>query len=145
MALGKGSWKNQFFLYENASDFHNKLRDIFCTDSYFKQLQCFQEVPMSSLVTEYPNNNDAVDWYIESLRLVIELHGEQHYRPVSFANQSYAEKMTNYHNIVYRDNRKKTYLLDNGYMYIEIPYKLKSKLNAEMLKQIIYEYGDEDG
>ncbi|CAB4160281.1 hypothetical protein UFOVP724_135 [uncultured Caudovirales phage] len=145
MVLGKGSWKNQFFLYENASDFHNKVREIFCTDVYFKQLQCFQEVPMSSLVLDYPNNNDAVDWYIESLRLVIELHGEQHYRPVSFSNQSYAEKMTSYHNIVYRDNRKKTYLLDNGYMYIEIPYKLKSKLTAEMLKNLIYEYGDEDG
>jgi hypothetical protein len=141
MARVKTAWKNQFFHYESASDFHNKLREIFCTDSYFKQIQCYQEVLVSSLVETYPNNLDAVDWYIETLNLVI----EQHYKATSFGNKSALQKRIDFNNIRYRDNKKKTALLDSGYNYIEIPYKLKYKLDAEFLKALIYESGDNDG
>jgi hypothetical protein len=136
---GKATWKNQFFLYENASDFHNLLREIFCTDTYFKQIQCFQEVPMINLVDDYDSNFEAVDWYIEPYNLVIELHGNQHYKPTSFGNMSYNQKIVSFNNIRYRDNKKKTALLESGYNYLEIPYKLKDKLNADFLKQLIYE------
>ncbi len=144
MALGnnRSSWKNQFFIYESASDFHNKVREIFATDNYFKQIQCFQEVLVSNLVSKYDNNLEAVDWYIDSLNVVIELHGEQHYKMTSFGNQSYNEKVKTFNNIRYRDNKKKTTLIENGYTYIEIPYKLKPKLTAELIKQMIYSYGD---
>lgn len=145
MARVKTAWKNQFFHYESASDFHNKVREIFCTDAYFKQIQCYQEVLVSSLVETYPNNLDAVDWYIETLNLVIELHGEQHYKPTSFGNESAIQKRINFNNIKYRDNKKKTALLDSGYNYIEIPYNLKYKLDAEFLKTLIYESGDANG
>ena len=135
----KATWKNQFFLYESASDFHNSIRDIFCTDSYFKQIQCFQEVPVVYLVNNYDSNQEAVDWYIESYNLVIELHGNQHYKATAFGNMSYSEKQVSFNNIRYRDNKKKTALINANYNYLEIPYKLKDKLNADFLKQLIYE------
>lgn len=135
----KATWKNQFFLYESASDFHNSIRDIFCTDSYFKQIQCFQEVPVVYLVNNYDSNQEAVDWYIESYNLVIELHGNQHYKATGFGNMSYSEKQVSFNNIRYRDNKKKTALINANYNYLEIPYKLKDKLNADFLKQLIYE------
>lgn len=138
----RSTWKNQFHIYESASDFHNKVREIFATDNYFKQIQCFQEVPVSNLVSDYKNNMEAVDWYIDSLNVVIELHGEQHYKATGFGNESYNEKLVNFNNIRYRDNKKKTALIESGYTYIEIPYKLKSKLTAEFIKELIYSYGE---
>ncbi len=140
----KATWKNQFFLYESASDFHNKLKEIFCTDSYFKQVQCFQEVPICNLIDGYDSIHEAADWYIESYNLIIELHGNQHYKATSFGNMSYNEKIVSFNNIRYRDNKKKTALLNAGYNYLEIPYKLKDKLNADFLKNLIYESMNQD-
>ena len=42
---------------------------------------------MSSLVSGYPNNYDAVDWLIDEFSLVIELHGKQHYHATQFSSQ----------------------------------------------------------
>jgi hypothetical protein len=135
--------KNQFFHYENASKFHNDVRNIFITDDFFKQLQCFQEVPVSFLVDTYPNNNDAVDWYIRDYNCIIELHGKQHYEMVKFSNNnSYFENKKEFHNIQFRDNRKKTALLEAGFFYLEISYKDAKKINADFLKQKIFSLGD---
>lgn len=131
--------KNQFFYYENASNFHNKVRDIFANDSFFKQFACYQEVPLSFLVNGYPNNKDAVDWWIDEFGVIIELHGKQHYQATSWSKEiSYAEKQKAFNNIKFRDNRKKTALELSGYKYIEICYKDKKKLNAEFLKNLIF-------
>jgi hypothetical protein len=135
--------KNQFYHYENASKFHNDVREVFISDEFFKKFQCFQEVPVSSLVETYPNNFDAVDWYIRELNCVIELHGKQHYEQVKFSNNnSFFENKKEFHNIQYRDNRKKTALIDAGYLYLEISYKDAKKINAEFLKQKLFSIGD---
>lgn len=136
----RSQWKNQSFHYPHASSFHNSLRNIFLTDSFFKQLNCFQEVTVKSLIPAYPNNFDAVDWYIDELNTIIELHGKQHYEQQSFGSKdSYFNQRKNFNNIKYRDNRKKTYLTDAGFNYIEISYKDKSKLNAEYIKTKLFD------
>lgn len=130
--------KNQFYYYENASNFHNKVRNIFANDSFFNQFSCYQEVPLSFLVKNYPNNKDAVDWWIDEFGVIIELHGRQHYQSTSFTkNISYEEKQKNFYNIKYRDNRKKTFLLNADYKYIEISYKEIGKITPEYLKNLI--------
>ena len=137
--MPRTSWKNQFFLYENASNFHNSLRTIFTTDQFFKQLQCYQEVPVKDLVPSYPNYHDSLDWYIDSYNVVLELHGIQHYKMQSFgSSDSYWNQRKNFYNIKYRDNRKKTALLDANYIYIELPYKESKKITAEYLKNKIF-------
>jgi hypothetical protein len=131
--------KNQFYYYENNSKFHNKIREIFVTDLFFKKLSCYQEVPLSFLVKNYPNNKDAVDWWIDELGLIIELHGKQHYEAISFTKDiSYFEKQKKFFNIKYRDNRKKTFLLNEGYEFLEISYKDISKINSAYLKDLIF-------
>jgi hypothetical protein len=135
-------WKNQYFHYENASNFHNKVREIFITDKFFKQLNCFQEVPVKDLAPSYPNRYDAVDWYIDELSVILELHGKQHYQMQSFGSKdSYANQVKAFNNIKFRDNRKKTFLLNANYTYIEISYKDKNKLTAEYLKNLILNKG----
>lgn len=81
---------------------------------------------------------DAVDWYIDELNVVIELHGRQHYTIQSFGSKdSVFNQKKNFNNIKYRDNRKKTFILNANINYLEISYKDKGKINAEYLKKLI--------
>ena len=133
----RSNWKNQFKKIDSSSNFHENIRKILTEDPFFKNLSCYQEVPLSSLIENYENNTHCVDWYIDELATVIELHGEQHYQITNFGNTSWEKARKNFHNIRYRDNMKKTALLDAGYEYKEIDYKLKDKLTGKLLKEII--------
>lgn len=137
MQQRKSNWTNQFKKI-HSSKFHEKIREIFVNDPFFKNLSCYQEVQVSSLVPSYSSNMHCVDWYVEELGLIIELHGEQHYKPTNYGNASFDETKKNFNNIKYRDNLKKTALLEAGYEYIEIPYKFYKKIDSEFLKKIIF-------
>jgi len=121
----------------SSSKFHEKIRSIFIEDAFFKNLNCYQEVPVSYLVQGYPFNSHHFDWYIEELRTVVELHGRQHYVRTNFGNKPYLESVKDFNNIKYRDNLKKTYAIDADYEYIEISYKMENKLTPKKLKQIV--------
>jgi hypothetical protein len=137
--MPRSSWKNQFFLFESASKFHNRVRDIFTTDDFFKQLHCYQEVLVKDLVPTYPNSRDCIDWYIDEYSVIIELHGIQHYKMQSFgSSDSYWNQMKAHNNIKYRDDRKKTALVASNFIFLEIPYQEFSKLNSEYLKHKIF-------
>lgn len=137
--MSRTNWKTQYSRIESASKFHNKVREIFLTDNYFKNLKCFQEIPVSELVPFYPNRYHAIDWYVEELHTVIELHGKQHYSMVNFGGIGYDQAVTEFHNIQSRDNQKKEALIASDYEYRAISYKLYAKLNAELLKKIIFQ------
>lgn len=136
----RSKWKNQYHLYDSASNFHNTVRQIFITDPFFKQLKCFQEVPLRDLVPTYPNSFDAVDWYIDELNTILELHGVQHYKMQSFGSaDSVYNQRKSFYNIKYRDNRKKHALLEAGFLYIEIPYTVEKSLSADYIKTLLFE------
>ena len=105
-------------------------------------MKCFQEVPVAALVPGYRHNSHKVDWFIDELGIVIEVHGKQHYELQNFGNSPYMDALKNFNNIKYRDNLKKTALIDAGYEYKEIHYKIAKKINAQTLKEIIF--GDQD-
>lgn len=93
---------------------------------------------MKDLVESYPNRYDAIDWFVDELNTVLELHGIQHYKMQSFGSQdSFFNQKKAFNNIKYRDNRKKTFLSEAGYNYIALSYKDVSKLSSEYLKSII--------
>lgn len=133
----KTKWKNQYTKIDSASKFHEKIRIILVDDPWFKSFRCYQEVPVSGLVEGYPYNNHHIDWYIDELSTVIELHGAQHYKMTNFGNTGYEEASKSFNQMKYRDNLKKQTLLDAGYNYLEIPYKMKEKLNGKKLKELI--------
>ncbi len=134
----KSKWQNQYIKL-HSSAFHEKLRQIFINDEFFKNLSCYQEVKVSALVNGYSSNQHCIDWYIEEFRLVIELHGNQHYKMSNFGNQPYDTAVKSFNNMKYRDNLKKTALLESGYEYLEIPYKDQQKVDAKYLIRKIYE------
>ena len=137
MQKKRSSWKTQFQQIENSSQFHEAVRKIFVTDKFFKNLHCFQEVPIKSLAPMYKYNHYA-DWYIDELGVVLELHGKQHYSMSNFGNKPYEDAVKDFHNIRYRDNLKREAVIKAGYEYREISFKLKAKLTAEKIKQIIF-------
>ena len=134
----RSGWLDQYHLYPNASKFHNTVRGFFIIDSYFKNLKCYQEVPVKGLVPDYPNNYDAVDWFVDELNTVIELHGKQHYEKVMFGKKSFYESEQDFKKIQFRDNRKKTFLIEAGYNFVEISYKEAKNLTPEYIKNKIF-------
>ena len=129
-------WVDQFTEL-TASNFHNKVRSIFASDEYFKRFKCYQEVAVKDLVPTYPYINHHYDWYIPKLNTVIELHGRQHYQMVNFGSIGYDEANQNFINMRERDHLKQIAAQENGYRYVEIPYKAYAKLNAATLKKYI--------
>ena len=136
--MSKVGWKDQFKDIQNSSKFHNTVRDIFRTDPFFSSLKCFQEVPVHELIIEYEFHQHRYDWYIQELNTVVELHGQQHYQMTNFGNIGYDRAEEAFQQSQQRDTEKKYAAIDNGFKYIEIPYKVLPKLNATTLKQFIF-------
>lgn len=137
--MGKNRWHTQNDFLEAQSDFHNIVRDIFLTDSFFKLLKCYQEVPVIDLIPSYEDSRHRFDWYILELNTIIELHGQQHYKPTNFTSGiSYNQTMSTFLAMQRRDKAKKTAAQEAGFIYVEIPYNLKGKINAERMRNLIF-------
>jgi hypothetical protein len=132
----KTKWKNQYQYIESASNFHNRIRDLFITDSMFKNMNCYQEVPVVDLIRDYSNRLHRFDWYVEEFDMVIELHGMQHYKRVNFGNVSYEQSARDFKDIKRRDTMKRLAALDSGLEYKEIHYKHAHK-SLTYIKQLI--------
>lgn len=130
--------KSQFKKIPNNSKFHEELRVIFSTDSYFKLLHCYQEVNVNELIPEYPYKNHHYDWYIQELNTVIELHGRQHYQRTDFGSAGYDASLVNFKDMQKRDASKKEAAIENDIKYIEISYKLANKLTAKLVKELLF-------
>ena len=75
--------------------------------------------PLTNNVLYYDNQ-------IESLKLIIEVHGGQHYDGVKFYKTkckiSEEDAIKKFEDLKIRDAYKKQYALDNNYFFLEIPY-----------------------
>jgi len=137
--MSRNKWKTQYDLIEQASNFHNKVRDIFRFSNYFKRFHCYQEVNVKDLINDYADHNHHYDWYIQELNIILELHGDQHYKITNYGSIDYGQAFRAFKNIQYRDNLKKQAALDANYSYVEIPYKFCKKLNETLLIKILTE------
>ena len=135
--MGKNSWVSQWKESSNQSVFHNTVREIFCKDSFFRNLHCYQEVNVQELIEDYEVRNHHYDWYIEELNMVIELHGNQHYKMVNYGNIGYDAAIRSFRKMQGRDNMKKQAALDAGYTFVEIPYKYARRLNPKLLRKLL--------
>jgi very-short-patch-repair endonuclease len=99
----------------------------------FAKIEAYQEVPI-----QYwdPENLSIlfIDWYLPLFKLVIELHGEHHYKTVRWnSGMSENEARLNLISQRNRDFNKKSILKENGIEMIEIPYKDKKILSESYL------------
>lgn len=129
--------KTQFTHLESSSSYNETIRKIFCEDPFFSHLRCFQEVPVAELVEGYHNPYHKMDWFIKELGIVIEVHGQQHYKPVNFTGASWLHAKRDFHEIVHRDNEKKFAVEQAGYIYVEIPFSEIKTMDGPSLKKKI--------
>jgi len=137
--MRKAKWQNQFKALPNQSDFHEKVREIFCKDPFFAGLSCYQEVFLKDLIEDYEYGNYRYDWYISNIGVIIELHGSQHYKVTSFGGSSYEKTRKDFILSKTKDLAKKEAAIEAGFKYVEIPYKMYKKLDAVQLKKMILE------
>jgi len=118
------------------SKYHKYVRDLLLTDPLFRNHKIIQEYPVSSVNPDWYSNRHRFDLVILDLKVVIEVHGEQHYhRTIWEKTQSAEEVEAIFLQQKDLDYRKKQAALDAGWGYIEIPYWEinKDNITAESL------------
>jgi hypothetical protein len=116
---------------KNASKLHKLVGDTLRSSDIFSGYEIHQEYP-ASRVNPRLSSRLHYDWAIPRLHLVIECHGEQHYRPVAFGGVDAEVALDNYHATKRRDHIKREGALYAGWAYIEIPY------DSEVSESAIY-------
>ncbi len=135
----RNKWRNQFVTIDSASLFHNRVRELLAADTMFRNFKCYQEVNVADLIEGYEHYNHHFDWYIEELNLIVELHGQQHYKVVNYGSINMKQAERSFYSLQDRDNTKKTAAIQAGYRYLEIPYTEYRRLDQEYLRHLVLE------
>lgn len=131
----------RFKYRKNASKLHKAVGEILRNNKSLGIQETYQEYPVSRVNKTYRNNRHHFDWVIPHIHLVIECHGEQHYRPVAFDGN--AEKaISDFRSLKARDAKKKEAALSANFNYVEVSYSLLKKLDEDKLMELI-EVGQE--
>jgi len=104
----------------------------------FKRIPIREEVSVRKLFPEYPSGRDFYDLVIPSLQLIIEVHGAQHEKLVSFGPEDAEECLRKLTHQKYRDRRKEDVARENNWNYLVIWYhelKRKEQSDTELLRQ----------
>lgn len=96
----------------NKSSLHLQARGLI--SSLYPTLQILEEVPIPLRKNEILY----LDFYIPLKKVCCEVHGEQHYKFVSF----YHNNMLNFLKSQKRDKEKQEWCEINNILYIELPY-----------------------
>jgi len=92
-----------------------------------------QEVQVQSICPSHDSPKDAYDYFLPELSLIVELHGQQHYKPATFGGISKREATRNYGRRVMRDNAKAESAFRHNFLYIAFAY------NEPMTQEVFYE------
>jgi hypothetical protein len=106
----------------NASKQHIAMGEFLVANGY-KDFGLEQEVAVKTICPDYSNGRDRFDYVVKDLSIVIELHGQQHYKPVTFGGVSKQIAKHNFVRQVNKDVRKAEAAIAAGYYYISYSYK----------------------
>lgn len=113
----------------NASKLHITVGDCLRDSSIFSGYNIYQEYPVNKINSDYPCAAHKFDWVIPDLFLVIECHGEQHYRGVRFGGISEEEATSNFLHQRHRDNMKMNAAVSAGWTYLTISFADIDQIN----------------
>lgn len=121
---------------QSASKLHKAVGEILRNSVVFGDFEVYQEYPVNRVNENYPDGRHHFDWVIPKLGIVVECHGEQHFRAVAWdgnvekAELAFKEGQA-------RDKAKKEAALEAGYLYVMIPYNKLNSLDIQfVLNQI---------
>lgn len=123
----------RFDYRENCSKLHKAVGDCIRSSEKLGSYRTYQEYPVVRVNPSYYKSSHHFDWVILDLKLVIECHGEQHYKPVSFGNMSKDAACIAFSSQKHRDRQKEWAATDAGWTYIAIPYWDQDKISEEYI------------
>ena len=115
---------------DSASKLHKALGTILKQHPKLRGFRTCQEYRI-------PHSRYHIDWFILDLSLAIEVHGEQHYKPVRFGGRSEQEARDAFELQQIADIEKKNYCRLNGWRYLAFRYN--EKLDAEYVVKKIFD------
>jgi len=125
---------------ENASLLHKIVGDILYYGDTFKLYKIYQEYPVTRINPDFYNPQCRYDWVILDLKIVIEIMGEQHYKPVRWSRETSVEEAEmSFQATQRKDEQKKNAALEVGFSYVALDFNtVRSKdFNEKKLFQII--------
>lgn len=126
-------------LAANASKLHIRIGELLtCEESPYKNFEIRQEYPVSSINKDYKSNRERFDWVILGLKVVIEVHGEQHYTEICFGGINLSEAKENLKKRQRVDEEKKMAAIYAGWAYVVVKYTEK-KITCSKLVERIYD------
>lgn len=117
---------------KNASKLHKTVGELLRTDPMFAHYWSFQEYPVNRVNTSFYSGSHRFDWVIPVLKLVIECHGKQHFKLVTF-DGNVDNAINIFEDTKFRDKEKKDAALAAGYRYITVSYKEEKDVTAALI------------
>lgn len=76
---------------------------------------------------------NAVDYFLKELEIIVEVQGEQHYKPTSFGETDSTKILESFKKQRKRDRKLQNLCEDFNYSLIEVPYQLIRSSSIEEL------------
>ena len=124
-------------LARNASKLHRMVGELLIEHTLFSGYEIRQEYRVSKVNPEFKSNREKFDWVVLGLKVVIEVMGQQHYRPVCFGGIDMVEAKSRFKKQQLRDEDKKQAALEAGWTYIVVRYDEKCLTKEELLTRIL--------
>lgn len=125
-------------LAKNASKLHKRIGELLTSkNSIFANYELRQEYHVSKINPDYSSNREKFDWAILGLNVVIEVHGEQHFRPVCFGGVTADEAERNFRRRLELDEEKKLAAEEACWGYVVVKYNEKDITIEDLTQRII--------
>lgn len=123
---------------KNASKLHKRIGELLtCEHSQFANYELRQEYNVSKVNPDYSSNREKFDWAILGLDVVIEIHGEQHYRPVCFGGMTEDQAQKNFKRRQELDEEKRLAAEEACWSYVVVKYTEKDITLQELTTRIL--------
>lgn len=120
---------------DHASKLHKRVGEILTTSPLFRLYTLEQEYNVKKVHPDF-HLNCFYDWVILELRVIIEVHGRQHYKPVDFGND-YEKALTGFHDTQRRDKLKEQAAKIAGWHYVIVTQDEVASLTDTKLLDMI--------
>jgi hypothetical protein len=107
-------------------------------ESPYKNYEIRQEYPVSSINPDYDSNRERFDWAILGHKVVIEVHGKQHYAPVCFGGITLDKAKRNFLRRLELDQEKQEAAEEALWAYVVGKYDEKN-ITLEQLTEKVTE------
>lgn len=119
---------------KNASKLHKHILSLLV--ELFPNFEIKQEICVSEINPSFGSNRERFDLSIPELKVIVEIHGQQHYAPICFGGITIDKAKKNFIKRQEVDYLKEKAARDNGYGYIAIKYTEKNITKEELLERI---------